>query len=97
MEELAILRSDISRGAIEATALFVPAGELRERYSSFKLWRQSLSYSQIDFCKTFLLHQTIINNYEAGKMKSLPVSIKFRLRFLGMSDDYIKAVGDLPV
>lgn len=96
-KELAILKADIERGAMDATALFIPADSLASYYGSFKAWRESLSYSQIDFCKTFLLHQTIINNYESGKMKNLPQSLKDRLKFLGASDKYIKAVGELPV
>ncbi len=96
-EELASLKTDIQRGALEATALFVPANSLSSTYESFKSWRESLSYSQIDFCKTFHLHQTIMNNYESGKMQKLPQSLKDRLVYLGMSDDYIKAVGELSV
>lgn len=96
-DELEILRTDIKRGTIEASALFVRPVDINDKFGTFKSWRQSLSYSQIDFCKTFLLHQTIINNYESGKMVSLPVSLKERLTFLGMTDDYIKAVGDLSV
>jgi hypothetical protein len=94
-KELSILREDIKGGKIEAAALFVPPERIAKDYANFTAWRNSLSYSQIDFCKTFLIHQTILNNYESGKMKALPISIKERLRFLGMSDDYIKAVGDL--
>lgn len=96
-EQLEILKSDISGGKIEATALFSPVSELAKDYSSFKAWRESLSYSQIDFCKTFHLHQTIMNNYESGKMKNLPASLVDRLKFLGMTDEYIKAVGALSV
>ena len=96
-QELEILKTDIARGALEATALFVPPSNLLEQYASFKEWRESLSYSQIDFCKTFHLHQTIMNNYENGKMQNLPESLKERLRFLGMTEDYIKAVGELSV
>jgi hypothetical protein len=96
-EELEILKGDIKRGAIEATALFIPAMDIAETYSTFRSWRESLSYSQIDFCKTFHLHQTIMNNYESGKMKNLPVSLRERLSYLGLSDDYIKAVGELSV
>jgi hypothetical protein len=93
--ELSILKEDIKEGRIEAAALYVPAERIASDYANFTAWRNSLSYSQIDFCKTFLIHQTILNNYESGKMKALPVSIKERLQFLGLSDDYIKAVGDL--
>lgn len=96
-DELEILRNDIKEGKVEATVLFLSPAQLAENYATFTAWRNSLSYSQIDFCKTFLLHQTIINNYESGKMVSLPVSLKERLTFLGMTDDYIKAVGDLSV
>ncbi len=96
-KELKVLKADINRGSIEATALFIPADRLSSTYESFKEWRTSLSYSQIDFCKTFLLHQTIMNNYESGKMQNLPVSLKERLTYLGMSEEYIKAVGDLHV
>jgi hypothetical protein len=96
-EELAILKSDIDRGAIEASTLFVTPERVVPRFEYFKEWRQSLSYSQIDFCKTFLLHQGIISKYEAGQMQNLPVSLKERLKFLGMSDAYIKAVGELKV
>ena len=96
-EELAILKTDIERGAIEAQALFVPADIVKLYYVNFKAWRESLSYSQIDFCKTFLLHQGIISKYESGLMQSLPVSLKERLKYLGMSEDYIKAVGELKV
>lgn len=94
-EQLNTLREDIREGRIEAAALFVPAARIATDYASFTAWRNSLSYSQMDFCKTFLIHQTILNNYESGKMKSLPFSIRERLHFLGMSDDYIKAVGEL--
>lgn len=97
-EELAILKTDIDRGAIEASPLFVPPHLIPAYYpNGFVEWRKSLSYSQIDFCKTFLLHQGILSKYESGLMQSLPVSLKERLKFLGMSDDYIKAVGELPV
>ena len=96
-QELEILKTDIARGALEATALFIPADSLGNYYESFKAWRESLSYSQIDFCKTFHLHQTIMNNYENGKMQNLPESLKERLRFIGMTEDYIKAVGELSV
>ena len=97
-EELDILKSDIARGAIEATALFIPAESLRSHYhNDFIEWRKSLSYSQIDFCKTFLLHQGIVGKYESGHMQNLPVSLKERLSYLGMTDDYIKAVGELKV
>lgn len=95
-EELTILRSDIARGALEAEALFITP-EYIHKFKTFTNWRQSLSYSQIDFCKTFLLHQGIISKYEAGQMQNLPVSLKERLSFLGMSDEYIKAVGELKV
>lgn len=96
-EELAILKTDIEAGHIEAEALFCPAEKLYDNYRAFNQWRQSLSYSQIDFCKTFLLHQAIIGKYEAGQMQNLPVSLKERLAYLGMSTEYIKAVGELPV
>lgn len=96
-EELAILKSDIDRGAVEATALFVPWDALETHYGTFTKWRQSLSYSQIDFCKTFLMHQGILSKYEAGQMQNLPVSLKERLQYLGLSDKYIKALGEMPV
>lgn len=96
-DQLEILKEDIIEGRIEAEALYCPAERLYDYSPSFKKWRESLSYSQIDFCKTFLLHQTIINNYESGKMKNLPVSLKERLKYLGCSEEYIKALGELPV
>ena len=96
-EELEILRADIVRGAIEAETLFISPENIPLHFIHFFAWRQSLSYSQIDFCKTFLLHQGIISKYESGQMQNLPVSLKERLKFLGMSDDYIKAVGELKV
>lgn len=95
--ELAVLKTDIERGHLEATALFLSPARVKEAYPTFVDWRKSLSYSQIDFCKTFLMHQGILGKYESGQMVNLPVSLRERLRYLGMTDDYIKAVGDLPV
>src|SRR4030095_6449625 len=87
------LIEDIRCGRIEAEALFVPAHKLSEHYPTFKAWRQSMSYSQIDFCKTFLLHQAIINKYENGEMKDLPVSLVDRIeQLLQALFDYPEAV-----
>lgn len=95
-KELEILKNDIIQGKFEASALFVPAERIAERYVDFSAWRESLSYSQVDFCKTFLLHQGIINKYELGQMKNIPVSLVERLRFLEKDTDYINAIDDLP-
>jgi transcriptional regulator with XRE-family HTH domain len=76
------LIEDIRCGRIEAEALFVPANKLQEHYPTFKAWRESMSYSQIDFCKTFYLHQAIINKYESGGMVSLPASLVHRVEQL---------------
>src|SRR5687768_2970611 len=105
-KELSILLLDIRNGKIEAEAFFVPSSKLGETYSTFTDWRNSLSYSQIDFCKTFLLHQAIINRYESGLMKNLPDSLIDRVKFIlnglfDISDDsvaeYIKALSNLPI
>jgi hypothetical protein len=96
-KELEILKNDIIQGKFEAEALFVPAERIAERYSDFTVWREALSYSQVDFCKTFLLHQGIINKYELGQMKNIPVSLVSRLRFLEKDTDYINAIDDLPI
>jgi len=95
--EVEILKNDIKAGHLEVTALFLSPERVKAVYPSFSDWRKSLSYSQIDFCKTFLLHQGIIGKYESGQMANLPVSLRERLSYLGMSDEYIKAVGELPV
>lgn len=96
-EQLAELRADIDGGHIEASAFFLSPERVKAVYPTFSDWRKSLSYSQMDFCKTFLLHQGIIGKYESGQMVNLPVSLKERLAYLGMSDAYIKAVGELKV
>jgi hypothetical protein len=104
--ELEILLLDIRTGKIEAEAFFVPSSKLKETYATFTDWRTSLSYSQIDFCKTFLLHQAIINRYESGLMKNLPDSLIERVKFIlnGLFDitddsvgEYIKALSELPI
>lgn len=104
-KELRILLLDIRTGKIEAEAFFVPSSKLAETYPTFSDWRRSLSYSQIDFCKTFLLHQAIIQRYEAGLMKNLPESLKDRVRFIlcGIFDmteesvnSYLWALTNLP-
>lgn len=105
-KELDILLLDIRAGKIEASAFFVPASRIPEQYADFTEWRSSLSYSQIDFCKTFLLHQAIMNRYESGLMKNLPESLVDRIKFIlnGLFDidkdsvaAYVKAVQDLPI
>lgn len=96
-EAMATLKSDIDNGRMEAEALFTAPKDLSKHYNSFITWRQSLSYSQMDFCKTFLLHQAILSKYESGQMKSMPQSLKDRLSFVGMSNEYIHAVGMLPI
>lgn len=104
-KELAILLLDIRTGKLEAEAFFVPASKLAEIYPTFSDWRRALSYSQIDFCKTFLLHQAIIQRYEAGLMKNLPESLKDRVRYIlcGIFDlteetvnSYLWALSNLP-
>ena len=96
-KELEILKNDIINGKFEAEALFVPAERIAPTYHDFTAWREALSYSQVDFCKTFLLHQGIINKYELGQMKNIPVSLVSRLRFLEKDTDYINAIDDLPI
>lgn len=96
-KELEILKNDIIQGKFEAEALFVPAQNISEIYADFSAWREALSYSQVDFCKTFLLHQGIINKYELGQMKNIPVSLVERLRFLDKDTAYINAIDDLPI
>lgn len=105
-KELEILCADISTGKLEAEALFVPAYELKNQYANFTEWRESLSYSQIDFCKTFLMHQAVLQKYEAGNMKTLPASLVERLTYvldkvMDYSDQeiqsYIFALKRLPI
>lgn len=96
-KELEILKNDIIQGKFEAEALFVPAEAIAAKYEDFSAWREALSYSQVDFCKTFLLHQGIINKYELGQMKNLPISLVQRLRFLDKDTAYINAIEDLPI
>lgn len=96
-KELEILKNDIIQGKFEAEALFVPADHIAKKYEDFSEWREALSYSQVDFCKTFLLHQGIINKYELGQMKNLPVSLIERLRFLEKDTAYINAIEELPI
>lgn len=96
-KELEILKNDIIAGKFEAQALFVPADLISKTYKDFSEWREALSYSQVDFCKTFLLHQGIINKYELGQMKNLPISLVGRLRFLEKDTEYINAIEDLPI
>lgn len=95
--QMNILKDDIERGHIEATALFMEPDRLAVVYPTFVDWRQSLSYSQIDFCKTFFLHQGILSKYEAGGMSNLPKSLAERLFYLGKDFEYVKAVGKLKV
>lgn len=94
--EMKKLSKDITRGAIEAEAIYTRPQDLAKNYPTFSDWRKSLSYSQIDFCKTFLLHQAIVHNYESGKMKHLPQSLVSRLKFLGATSIYIDALDSLP-
>lgn len=96
-EMMHILKEDIDHGRIECSALFFAPQDLHKHFADFTEWRESMSYSQMDFCKTFLLHQAILSNYEKGDMKDLPESLKERLRFLGKTEEYIKAVANLPI
>lgn len=104
--ELDILVSDISSGKLEAEALFVPGYNLSKQYKDFTEWRQALSYSQIDFCKTFLIQQTILQKYEAGDMQNFPISLKERMTYvvkkvLDISEElaaaYVIQVANLPI
>lgn len=93
---MATVKEDIKAGRMEAVAFFVTPVEINKRYKSFTEWRASLSYSQMDFCKTFMLHQGIVSKYESGQMKNLPQSLVDRLRYMGLSAEYINAVESLP-
>ena len=95
--EMKKLKVAVAEGTIEAEALFTKPESLAKYYPTFTDWRKSLSYSQIDFCKTFLLHQAIVSKYEAGQMKNMAQSIVDRLRYLGLSSAYIVALENLPV
>lgn len=95
--EMNVLKENIAKGTMEAEALYTKPEALKVHYPTFTAWRESLSYSQIDFCKTFLLHQAIVSKYEAGLMKNLPESLVNRLKFIGLPVGYINALEELPV
>jgi DNA-binding transcriptional regulator YiaG len=98
------IAEDIQEERIDADAFFVPANMLDKNYKSFRQWRESLSYSQMDFCKTFFIHQAILYKYESGQMKNLPESIRDRVleivTFLygsSAANAYVYALSQLPV
>lgn len=94
--QMVVLKGMIELGRFEAVALITAPAKLSSFYADFTAWRESLSSSQMDFCKTFMMHQAIISKYEAGQMYRLPESLVERLKFLGVSVEYINALEKLP-
>lgn len=72
-------------------------GDLSFRYVDFMEWREAVADSTMEFCRIFYINPTILQNYESGSTKNLPVVIKNRLRYFGMSSKQIEFLSEAPV
>lgn len=68
-----------------------------KKYSSWIEFRELVADTQMEFCKLFLISPAILQHYESGKTKFLPIVIMKRLEYFGMSPEDIRYVADLPV
>lgn len=101
MQELFELKKKIDRGEIDALALY---SNNLSPYETFKDWRESFDESLMGFCHTFLLPQSSMHRYEAGKNQHLPYIFKERMLFLMRdirTDEenkvYLKELENLPI
>lgn len=72
-------------------------GDLAFRYVDFTEWREAVAASSMEFCRIFYINPTILQNYESGSTKNLPVVIRQRLKYFGMSDKQIEFLSEAPV
>jgi hypothetical protein len=68
-----------------------------KKYSTWIEFRELVADTQMEFCKLFLISPAILQHYESGKTKYLPIVIKSRLEYFGMSGENIAYLAELPV
>jgi hypothetical protein len=67
------------------------------KYDSWIEFREIVADTQMEFAKLFLINPAILQHYEAGSTKFLPVVIKKRLEYFGMPPENIAYLAELPV
>lgn len=72
-------------------------GDLAFKYVDFIDWREAVASSTMEFCRIFYINPTILQNYESGSTKHLPVVIRKRLQYFGMSPKQIEFLSEAPV
>lgn len=67
------------------------------RYASWTEFRELVADTQMEFAKLFLINPAILQHYESGTTKYLPVVIMNRLRYFGMAPEDVAYLSELPV
>lgn len=67
------------------------------RFATWTEFRELVADTQMEFAKLFLINPSILQHYESGKTKFLPVVIMKRLEYFGMDPENIRYLADLPV
>ena len=85
---------------VEHKEIVSPRLWLKISTKKFETWtefRELVADTQMEFAKLFLINPAILQHFESGKTKFLPVVIKNRLEYFGMSGENIAFLADLPV
>jgi hypothetical protein len=67
------------------------------RFESWTQFRELVADSQMEFAKLFLINPAILQHFESGKTKFLPIVIMNRLKYFGMSPENVATLSNLPV
>jgi hypothetical protein len=67
------------------------------RYASWTEFRELVADTQMEFSKLFLINPAILQHYESGMTKYLPLVILSRLRYFGMDGVEAAHLSNLPV
>jgi hypothetical protein len=84
----------------EHRSIVFPRLWLRVPTNRFETWtefRELVADTQMEFSKLFLINPAILQHFESGKTKYLPIVIKNRLEYFGMSGENIAYLAELPV
>jgi hypothetical protein len=68
-----------------------------KKYASWIEFREIVADTQMEFSKVFLISPAILQHYESGRTKFLPIVIMKRLEYFGMAPEDIRYLADLPV
>lgn len=68
-----------------------------KKYASWTEFREVVADTQMEFSKLFLINPAILQHYESGLTKYLPIVIMNRLKYFGMSPEDVAYLSNLPV